>query len=190
MSITGGSVTFEQSRKLAEYENRKVSITFNVTEEKGAEDEVKAALAFAHALVFRALGLTEPGDALPASDTSEKPKRGRPPKVATAPVEVKSDPAAMVEAPQIRTNPENRTDPAAMVEDASLFEGTTEVVKVITEIDVMSAITRKNAALQMNLGQEAPVRIRGLIGKYAKSAKDIPADKRQSFLDDLAALAA
>lgn len=57
--ISGGVATFEQSRKLAEYENRKASITFNVTgdEEADASVAVQGAILLAKEIVLDALGL-------------------------------------------------------------------------------------------------------------------------------------
>lgn len=197
MAITGGAVTFEQSRKLAEYENRKVSITFNVNEPDGddAQVQVFAALKLAQDHCLAALGLGAAPAAV-ASDTSEKPKRGRPPKTPPAEPPKVADAASMaeLEAPQIRANPENQIDPnasAAEVVDESLFNAPdAPKVDVVTDTDLLSHITRKNAALQMAIGAAAPPKIRALVGKYAKSAKDIPADKRRAFLDELAALTA
>jgi hypothetical protein len=212
MSITGGSVTFEQSRKLAEYENRKVSITFNVNDEQGAEAQVLAALATAQGYVFASLGLSKPEvEAATAnlSDTSEPKKRGPKPKTppATPPASVPpvtsaaaaammvedativKEPTAPASVPQIRTG-ENRVDPAAVVEE----DWSAPAVAEITDVDLLSKIGRKNAELQAKAGpehaQSIPVKIRGIVGKYAKSAKEIPQDKRVAFIDELAALAA
>jgi hypothetical protein len=123
MSITGGSVTFEQSRKLAEYENRKVGITFNVNEENGdrSVEQVLQALTIARSAVFVALGLPASadvisveavlgaavggeasGDADPAKPAG-KPRGKRPPAVQVTTretpktdAEVKADAAATV----------------------------------------------------------------------------------------------
>lgn len=107
MSITGGSVTFEQSRKLAEYENRKVIITFNVNEPEGqnATGQVLEALDIAKAHVLIALGFATKDSApaaaaapkAPAVDPTDisapaaaaKPGRKKPPIV----VDLKANPA-------------------------------------------------------------------------------------------------
>ncbi len=79
-NITGGSVSFEQSRKIAEYENRKAVITFNVNAEDGdAEQEVVRALGLAKKHVLEALGFkpqvdVKPSEIKPQVDTAEADK--------------------------------------------------------------------------------------------------------------------
>lgn len=200
MAITGGSVSFEQSRKLAEYENRKASVTFNVTQDEGHEKavaEVLAALELAEHHVLVALGLKKQTEFQPAAAEPEKSTKGtrkRPPAVDVKvdPPKPAEDPAAVVD--ETPTKPagaaasETPATSSADVVDDSLFTASTPEV---TDAELLSQITRKNAALQIAIGDQAPPKIRALIGKYVtapKQAKDIPQEQRAKFLEDLAAL--
>lgn len=213
MPITGGIVSFEQSRKLAEYENRKVSITFNVNESEGnsATEQVIGALALAQHHTFVALGLAKATDTPAAASIGAaepekgKPGRKKPPAVVTVdPPRPGADPAAVTDdAAVVSDTPTQRggantasatatsPDPAAVTDD-SLFSPAAEVATV-TDAELLSQITRKNAALQVQIGDQAPPKIRALIGKYVtapKQAKDIPQDQRAKFLEELAAITA
>lgn len=215
MPITGGVVSFEQSRKLAEYENRKVSITFNVNESEGvnATEQILAALALAQHHVFVALGLSKASDtpaaaSIGAAEPEKKPTmtRKKPPAVnvvvedkkpAADAAEVVDDAVVVSDTPTQSggANAASATgtthDPAAVTDD-SLFSPAAEVATV-TDAELLSQITRKNAALQVQIGDQAPPKIRALIGKYVtapKQAKDIPQDQRAKFLEELAAITA
>jgi hypothetical protein len=213
-TITGGSVGFEQSRKLAEYENRKATITFNVSAVDGedASTVLDAAFLLAQNKVFTALGLkpvavpaSVSGEALPTKDThdaagikeanagkleGDKKKPGRPPKVAPV-AEVKVDDVDFPDIPddlkkdkpQISTG-EERKDPA---DDEWGAE-----VAAVTDLELTSKINHKNGELRKVHGDAAAPKIRQLIGKYVtppKQARDIPAEARAKFIEDLAALA-
>lgn len=186
--ITGGSATFEQSRKLAEYENRKVTINFSVTEDEGegAEEKVIEALGIAKRKVFEELGLTKPEPVI------EKPKAPKPTKKPPVVVDsAKDDPANIggEEAPpNISTSPEDRKDPADMGGDDFTGEA-----PEITDAALSDAVTRKAAALAEKIGDKGPPMIRKLIGTFVGAGKhmhQIPQDARQKFLDDLEGLKA
>jgi len=207
MSITGGFVTFEQSRKLADYENRKAAVSFTVSEPEGedAEKQVGHALDLARHLVLVQLGIEPPRHAVSVSEEeaepekkTRKPRTKRPEVVivevteedkarhatpAKDPLEVDDDVKPAISTGEERVDPE--ADPLDVEED---WPAPTEV----TDKDLLDKIGRKNAALLKN-DTGAPVKIRKLIGTYVqapKKASDIPQEVRQKFLDELDAITA
>lgn len=195
--ITGGVAFFEQSRKLADFENRKAAITFNVGEGQDAPAVVLKALGFAKSHVLAALfdavavqhaGPTEAPAAEPAAPT--KNKGGRPAKPpatppATAPAVDAADappPSAPAALPQIRTNPEDRKDPL----DLTAFEN---VAPTITDEALGSALAKKNKALSEAKVVGGTDKIKALIAKTgATSYAAIPQSSRTVFLADLDAI--
>jgi len=215
--ITGGIVTFEQSRKLAEYENRKVSITFNVNDEQGAEQQVIAALALAKLHVLKALGLAtadakveDLAEVVPAG--KEKKPRAKAEQKASAPTITATAIDNMVEAenaalkPQIEKITEImekngaavKADPAAMsdtspsqtAEDPLGFLNSPAAT--VTDKELTEAAIRKNAELKTKTPNHAKM-IRAVADQFApfpKTLSDIPTDKRLEFLQKLGELKA
>lgn len=203
MSITGGLVTFEQSRKLAEYENRKVLVTFNVTNEQGAEGEVSRALDIAKGLVYGALGLTVAptpppqavitGEVIPPAKTTTKKGKAK---------DAVPDPAAMGDAPaqQQTADPASVVDVAAVAGSAPAAAGAPDPLAFlnaapaapITDKQLAEATMKKNAELLPKHKEASRKLIGDHLGKFVafpKGLADIPAEQRQSYLDGLAALA-
>lgn len=216
MQIIGGRIVFARSVQPAQYETKKaeVELTFTMAEgeELGAHLDQLGARVQAKALEL--VGLKVNGNAgpslgavkdpaIPAKVTEDKPKgktkkdleaekaaelaksaeaaEATKPKV-TFP---KSDPADMSEAdkPQISSGGE-RTDPAAVTSDDELFEA---AAPDVTDVDLTSAITRKNAEIKK------PAEIKKLIGQYVqppKGSRDIPQPQRRDFLEKLKLLTA
>ena len=63
----------------------------------------------------------------------------------------------------------------------------------VTDVDLTSAASRKNAELAKTHAGAAPAMIRGLRDKFfadptGKTLRDIPQDKRKSFMEQLEAL--
>lgn len=215
--ILGGSAGYEQSRKIAEYENKKANISFSVGDGEDAEAQTVKALGMAMTYVLRALGnpvvipdllgQTPPAPVAPVADpgtltdaqvaaVAAKTTTRRPPKAKTEPAPATppaTDPAAIggEAAPQIRTNPENRVDPAQVTDDpASLFTAEAPAAAV-TDKALSDAVTRKNAALVQVHGEKASPMIRKLIGTYVQAGQQmyqIPAGSRAKFLEELEAL--
>ena len=204
MPITGGEVTFSQSRKLAEYENRSCSITFNVTDAAGAEGAVIAAGAIARGYVFAQLGIPDPdlaahtAAATAAKNTgAAKTIKAKAPVVvvdsAKAPA-VKADPAAVIEdativveetARQISTGAE-RVDPADVNEDFAA------AAPEISDKALHDACAAKKQKLGTNLSPPAPMlMIQKLMGEFlqpGQSLAQIPQPARAAFLKKLEAL--
>jgi hypothetical protein len=207
--ITGGVVGFEQSRKLAEYENRKASVSFNVTEETGAEVEAQRALDLATKMVLTSLGLVKTMTNAEVAAAAD-PKPPRKPRGGT--VDVKSpgvqatlakqtdieeviETKAQISTGEARTAPDD--DPAAM-DDAALDPLQAEAPPVTDQV-LNETISRKNLSLMadyVKLGKdktEAPKAIRLLIGKYLPAggqAVQMPAEVRPKFIAELTALEA
>lgn len=201
-NITHGEVTFGQTNNLGDYNSKKaeVKIGFNVDEGDDAAKQLDAAGQMAKAKCAELLGNTPAAakiaapaaPAVPAGPTkadlaaaakiaspetaAPKPRAKKPP--APKPAE---DPSAMSDETVIE-------EPAA--EDASdLFsaEEPDAPAAKITDEELTTSITKRNAVIN-----NPPV-IRQLISKYVKmpgQARDIPQEKRQEFLTELAALPA
>lgn len=197
--ITGGSVFFEQSRKLAEYENRKASVTFNVGPGIEAVEQTDRAMQIAADTVYKALGLTGSPvivsgstavqHAGPAADaTAPKSKGGRPPKTPPAETAKPAGDAAdfgtapTVEPPRQISTGETRKDPA----DLSEFEN---VAPVITDEALGSAISKKNKAFVDAKSTTGTESIKVLIRKTGVTRyAEVPQAARSQFLTDLDAL--
>lgn len=182
--ITGGSVTYGRTAKVAEYESKRADVTLAFSVGDGEDHEVmlaKAAL-LAHAKCHEMLGQKAPAatnDPAPRKTKTDKDKlveekirsTSAPPATALA----ASDPAA-IEPPKAEA--EKSAGPAT-VEDWAGEAGE------VTDETLMNAITKKNAAIKN------PPAIRALIGKYVappKQAREIPQEKRAAFLAELDAL--
>lgn len=205
MNITGGKVNYGRTVKTGDFENKRTDVELSFTADDGAtEATVKKFLDtvshLAIAKVHELLALAVPqhtasaphagtdkaalaaaatnGGTGTAVTTAEPPKtRARkPPAAAKDPADITDeDPTAKAPEPAAPKAP----DPADVLDDASLFEG---AAAEITDVELTSAITRKNAEIM------APQVIRALIGKYGVNANSIAQEKRAAFLKELAAL--
>ncbi|MGD9881225.1 MAG: hypothetical protein AB7F22_07740 [Reyranella sp.] len=209
MGITGGAVSYERSRKIAEYENKKASITFACREGDDAVRVVTNALALAMSTVHTALGISEPIPVL-LTDTAvealldranaapaEKPtttRRPRKPPTPETPTPAPSDPAALTDdtsgpqtagtgaEPNITKTPEDRKDPAAL--DADWTGDAPE----ITDKELLEACNRA-----ASVGGSAAQQIKKIIGELAgvgKGPAAIPQAARAGFLEKLKAIKA
>lgn len=186
MTISGGEVSYEQSRKLAEYENKKIGITFNVTDEKGAEEEMVRALGLAKTWVLRELGYSATAETPTTAVTKPKKAKAEPAPETVTPA---ADPTAMVaETPtrQISNGTEDRQDPAAV------DEAFTAAAPEISDKALHDACAKKKVSLGMNLSPPGPMNMIGkLMGEYVPKGgqlAQIPQAARQSFLTKLEAL--
>lgn len=209
--ITGGSVTVEQSKKLAEYENRKASVTFNVGEGEDASTVVIDAGALAFSTVQSLLGnerktfeqrvldgaIERANPAVAAGAPLPKEKKPTVKKPPAQPATNTADPLAdptgappAAEVKQISTG-EPRVDPTELAEDP--FSAS---VPTITDAQVSEAVTRKNAALiaaNKTTGGDGTAgtrKIKDLIAKFGVTrVQELPQPKRADFLKELEALA-
>jgi len=194
--ILGGVVSVEQSRKFAEYENRKVNYTFSIGEGDDAVDVTIAAGELALRNVMALLnGKQYPdtkntGAAAPkpmtATEVIEKVTEVVPSKPAKATKAKKADPADVVEdKPQISTG-EERIDPA---DD---FSEQNREADPISDVALHEACAKTHGRLKANHGAEAGKLVHKVINKYVggppKMSADIPQSARPQFLADLDAL--
>lgn len=201
--ISGGTATFEQSRKLAEYENRKVSITFNVQGAEGqdAGDQVTLALQVAKDMVLRELGLS----AVPRETFEQKVVEG---KIAPKKTALKKPPLPAGDTPlekaisstleptqktlvEIQTANQAKGDPAGFDNDPF-----TASVPAVTDKEISDAVGRKNDALikaSTAGGKDGALGtklIKDLIASYGvKTMREIPQGVRKEFMAKLEALA-
>lgn len=199
--ITGGSVSFEKNRKIADYESEKASVTFNVGEGENAIEQVAAALAMARDYVFTALGLTgrksfeEKVVTGEVSGTPEKAKvekkttAKKPPAPPADPTALDAPPAtaAPAEVKQISTG-EARVDPLEL-------DPLTASPPTTTDAALTDLVTRKNAALIAadkaagNDGTGGTKKIKDLIAKSGVTrVSELPQAARAQFLSSLEAL--
>lgn len=197
--LTAGKITYGRTVQPAQYESKKaeVEICFVAADDGSDFDALlKQAGEIAMSKAHEMVGLKAAPKAAAASEA--KPERTKadlereavaaaanPPKAAepaAATVRGKRPPAQKKaeEAPQIRTNPENRGDGLFGEEDDFSGDVSPEVpVAEITDADLQAACQKKNAAIKN------PVAIRGLIAKFGLNMNSIPQDKRAEFLQAL-----
>lgn len=210
--ISGGTVTFGRTVNLGDYNSKKAEATIGFSVEDGGSIDEASAVAVAK--VNELLGIApkiagvEPAKTTvyPAKEThdaagikeanagkleAEKKKPGRPPKVAPAaePAKVEDDfpdiPEDLKAKPQISTG-EERKGPEDKDEDWGAEAA------AVTDLEMTSKMNHKNGELRKTHGDAAAPMIRKLIGKYVtppKTAREIPAEARAKFLEELAALA-
>ena len=186
--ITGGTASFEQSRKLAEYENRKASISFAVSADEGedAAEAVKQALALATQIVLVSLGVLkgtpEQAAVVVPDATAEALKKAHAKKLAKAEKEKpKADPAAVADEPAAVAA--GNADPAEVVEEVSFDPAPAAV----TDKDLIDACNKAAG----KFGAEGGKRVREIVQKYVtypKRAQDITAEARPRFIEELAEL--
>lgn len=202
--ITGGQFHYLRRVKTGDYEHHEAeaTLTFSVPEGEDGSSILDEAAIKAKSKVEQALGL-----APMLSVVDETPRRrGRPPKLPTNPEPIVTG-ANISTTPEDRKDPENPEDDPTNIKDVSVggavasssgpttseadptsFEDDalfTAEPEVITDKALLDAITKRNAEIK-----DAP-RIKKLIGQYVGptgTARQIGADARQKFLDDLAKL--
>lgn len=216
--INGGVVKYGETRKLAEYENKRADVELNfstldgTTPEQGEAEALKV-LTVAKNVVKVALGLKpettvavskEP----PVADEKPTPRPTKATKATggkaakstgdTPPAVPASDPAdisAEVAKPQISVNPENRKDPADMDDaggEPDLDFLDSGPVAEISDQDLMAEVSKQVQRLVKANGKDAGNKaVREVKEKYAplpKQTVGIPQSSRRQFLDELAAL--
>lgn len=212
-SITSGRVVYSQTLQAAQFEPKKVEIEFCFNVEEGQEAEVvcDAAGKLAVRKAKEMLGIvaktpaqtpvdiagtkeTAAANLNAAEQTTPKRPPGRPSaadkkKAEEAAAAVKAAANAIDELPD--DAPEaNKPKPAAT--DLDDFDAPTGVPEV-TDAELTAAASRKNAELAKTHAGAAPAMIRGLRDKYfadptGKALRDLPQDKRASFMKELEAL--
>jgi hypothetical protein len=196
-SIVAGKVIVGRTTKPADYESKKAEVELSFAIAEGSTDEQAAAALTAVSQVaidkvHELLGLTTPGGAAPATGKS----KAKATEVPAAKVKVESagpvEAAAKVAAAAASLEPEPGEQessthlPAGLLDDG-LGDLLGAAPQPVTDEELTGAITRKNAEIKN------PQAIRGLIGKYVappKQARDIPADVRHKFLEELGGLKA
>lgn len=205
--IIGGKISYSRTVRPADFESKNALVELSF-EGDPSDADLDGILNRASTHVHATLGLkpraTEP--------MAEKPRTSKKPpttvsvsaeEVAARVASNKADAAAeVVDEPQIRKSPENRVDPAAKAEmpdipaalDRTKPEPADslddilglETPKEISDADLTSEVTKKNAAIKN------PIAIKGLVKKFAgdppKGLRDVPQDKRADFLVELKAL--
>lgn len=206
VEITGGSVSFERSVKVADYENKKLrlDLSFNTEEGKALSNEdVNAVIDRCMTFVQVKLGLQKAAPAAPATTPAapgktkadleaakraalkaeegnakaEAPKTSRG-RAVTPPV------PAGDEIPMEDTKPAISTGDERKAPDDNLDDvmGLPAPEQPITDKELNEACARVNAKLKN------PMAIKEVIFKYAKQIAGIPVDKRKEFLEKLNAL--
>lgn len=205
--ICGGTAMYGRTVKTGEYENKKAEVTINFDAEEGdATDILNTASTMALAKVHEMLQIKLPASHIPpaavvAAADGKKRGAGRPSNAERAmQAAVKGLPASNISTGEERKDPAAMDDfeveskaPIAKTPEVDLDDFGIEVPKqpVISDAEIGSALQRRQGELK-----DAP-RIRALIAKYAPAganglhnARDIPQEKRQDFLDELAGLQA
>ena len=217
-NITGGSVTFGEQRKLADYEGRKVDVTLTfVAPDNGtvSETDVQSILDMAerrvrekqsgqsvaiptNATFSSTYGTKAKSDKQKAAEAKTNGQSGAidvvtPQPVPSDPLGMSSSPAAATAAQAPTPATASATAPAAPTSAVDPLAAPSELFTgtdaEITDVALQNAITAKNEAT----GGKKMNDIRGKIGAYStaanKSFTGIPQDKRGAFLLELAQIA-
>lgn len=180
--VTNGTVRFERTVKISEYEPKKAAaeLTFTVGEGEDFEKMFSTASLAAQAKVLSMLGLSQP----PAGATAE-PAKSQAATTRKPPAAPKPDGAKVTEAtpidPKVAHAAKANGGGAAVVEEDLTGEAP------LTDADMRDAA--KKAADKLN---DAPT-VRKLIWKYAgegKHSHEIPAGARRAFVAELEKLTA
>lgn len=175
--VTGGTITIEQTKQIADYQPRKVIVSLNFAVEEGrdAEPTVEHVADLVNRKVAELLGKEAPAKASAAPSADREAKVTKPPKATKA-----------AKAGELDDLPEEPKKPAEAPKDENLDDllGGELAAPPVTDADLLSKITAHNAK------SKNVIAIRTLIGKYnggvaGKQAKDIPADKRHDFIKEL-----
>lgn len=191
IKVNSGLVAVEDGTKPAEdyAPARKVRFELHYELAEGANvDEVLALVGDqASAAVDRLLGRTVARVSAVAEGNAEAPakrtRKAKEPETVTAPPQT--------EETGTTTSAPASPPPAADDWDTPIAPS----AKPITDAELADATTKKNGELQPKLGDGAPVKIRELIGSFNPDPlkqfrlQEIPAARRQEYLDKLAALA-
>lgn len=209
--VTGGKITFSETRQLAQYEPRQVQVELAFSIEDGEEldsflDVVssKAAArvkAMLTGTVVKSADVVPPQKATPPveatpEETKPAPRSGRGRAKSKDPLEADED-DAQVELLQkaVAKTPEPTKAALDLPDDTEddFLSGSTEdeAEDDITDVMLTSAATKKNEWFRKKDGQPNPVAIKKLIGKFTKPPHHISSiakDQRRAFLDALEAL--
>jgi hypothetical protein len=209
--ITGGVVSFEERRKIGDFEHRAVKVDLNFSVEDGVDhrDIFDQVAEEARNKVLHLHGLKPVAGKKPphvGQTVSQEKAMSAPPNV-NLPVEKAAEPAVA----------EPARDPAAMEDDSPLAGassdgapktgepataadpadmGSIEADEITagreyTDKDLSDAITTVNARLINVHKEKGTLKIRELLAKFVlpgKPARSIPADKREQFIKELEAL--
>jgi hypothetical protein len=200
MPLTGGSVTYGETKNLGDYNSRKAEATIGYDDPADIQKaQAVAVQAVSDMLAGNIVVRTEPKAAEPKAKKELKPKKA--PEPEQEPVDVFGDSLEAVdvfhekEAPKAAiSSGEDRVEPAAAEDD--LFDAVATAAP-ISDKDLTDAANRKNKSLRDAAEKEgtdlqaASNKIRLLIGKFVKPPKriqDIDASVRADFLTQLDAL--
>ena len=203
-SIVAGKVVIGRTTKPADYESKKAEIELSFALPENSTDEhanaaIHAVTTLALWHVHGILGLApQPAGAAPAKPAAAGKKGKTEPAGSTTTTGVKVENAGPAEAaakleaslPGAEESSTHLPDDVLGLGDAG-DDGLGDLLgaapQPVTDEELTSAITRKNAEIKN------PQAIRGLIGKYVappKQARDIPAEVRHKFLEELGGLKA
>lgn len=201
-SIVAGKVVIGRTTKPADYESKKAEIELSFALPENSTDEhanaaIHAVTALALSHVHGILGLApQPAGAAPAKPAAAG-KKGKTEPAGTTTTGVKVENAGPTEAAaKLEASLPGAEESSTHLPDDVLGLGTEgdglddllgAAPQPVTDEELTSAITRKNAEIKN------PQAIRGLIGKYVappKQARDIPAEVRHKFLEELGGLKA
>jgi hypothetical protein len=217
--ITSGVVSYGETRKIADYENKtaKVELSFSVADGEDAEAAIDDVIALAknklhsmlHGFVKSTIAKPEPAKAVEEAPKAEDskiatPRRGRPPKVELIPkgpapekphqhyIEPKAGPVSADEFAELPATKASQPDDEPQQVDLEDLLGPTEVeppAREVTDAELMNKLNATQARIK-----DAP-RIRNLAAtKYnivkGVSLTTMPQNVRAQFLADLDALKA
>jgi hypothetical protein len=216
--ITGGVVSFEERRKIGDFEHRAVKVDLNFSVEDGVDhrdifdqvaEEARNKVLHLHGLkpvagkkpphvgqtVSQEKAMSAPPNVnLPVEKTETVVNEPAPGAVA----EPAKDPAAMEDDSPLAETPSNGAlktgEPATAADPADM--GSIEADEITagreyTDKDLSDAITTVNARLINVHKEKGTLKIRELLAKFVlpgKPARSIPADKREQFIKELEAL--
>jgi hypothetical protein len=204
-NITGGLVSIEDGKKAAEEfapaRKVRIELKFDIPEGDETERVLDAVIALAQSRVASTIA----GTKAKAPTAAPKPVEPKPDAPATGKTKADLEAEMLAAASKPKKPPSAAAKPKddevlgsepTVVEAEKPAEDSLDDVlgdpapaKDITDADLTSAITKKNAEIK------APAKIRDLITKYtpegkAPSAALIPKEKRSEFLDGLSKLTA
>lgn len=191
MKITNGQVTFERSVRPADYETKRavVNLSFNVDDGEDASEVIDEVGNLARRRALKMIGVAD-GDVDVTVDRAQqqtapptRPRRTRDIVVPLVTPQLLADgPNA---SPSDDANAKIAVDNEAALAALGIVPATVEqTVADVTDVTLGEAIVHKAAAA-------GAVKVRDLIWSFVPAPgvwKDIPREKRQSFLDQLKVL--
>lgn len=212
-AITSGRIVYSRTVKTGDYENKKFEIEycFNVDDgqDAGALTDQVGGMCVEKCHIM--LGLAKAKSAADTKTITGVESGGK--EAAAAAMNAKDKPKAEIEAEETPPKrkagrPPNTTKKTTEADELDApTPQTKEQTKVevdedfdtpsdapeITDVDLTTAASRKNAELAKTHAGAAPAMIRGLRDKFfadptGKTLRDIPQDKRKAFLEQLEAL--